>query len=191
MHSVFVAGSRSISRLNSEVRERIDNIVRQNFTVLVGDANGADKAVQRHLTDVHYRNAIVYCMDVCRNNVGNWPVRSHVADPGVKHDRFYYGIKDSAMVKDATCGYMLWDGVSKGTLSNAVGLINANKKVLLYLSPKKQFFSLSNLDDLREAVTAAEIRDVGLFLNSVGITGETTGHLRFGAGRDRSHSEVR
>jgi hypothetical protein len=31
-------------------------------------------------------------------------------------DRHYYGIKDRAMAKDASCGFMPWDGVSKGTL---------------------------------------------------------------------------
>jgi hypothetical protein len=36
MQSVFVAGSRALSRLNAQVKERLDNIVKQNFTVLVG-----------------------------------------------------------------------------------------------------------------------------------------------------------
>lgn len=62
MHSVFVAGSRALSRLNAQVKERLDNIVKQNFAVLVGDANGADKAVQRYLAERGYRNVVVYCM---------------------------------------------------------------------------------------------------------------------------------
>jgi hypothetical protein len=49
MVSVFVAGSRALSRLNPQLRERLDNIIRQNLTVLIGDANGADKAVQGYL----------------------------------------------------------------------------------------------------------------------------------------------
>jgi len=84
MHSVFVAGSRALSKLNAQVKERLDNILRKEFTVLVGDANGADKAVQRYLAERAYRHVVVYCMEVCRNNVGNWSIRSHSADPAVK-----------------------------------------------------------------------------------------------------------
>ena len=113
MTSVFVAGSRALSRLNPKVRERLDNIMKQNFTVLVGDANGADKAVQRHLAKCGYREVLVYCMETCRNNAGQWRTRPHTAKPGSKRDRHYYGIKDSAMAEDATCGFMLWDGESK------------------------------------------------------------------------------
>ena len=49
MDSVFVAGSRALSKLNAQVKERLDNILRKEFTVLIGDANRADKAVQRYL----------------------------------------------------------------------------------------------------------------------------------------------
>lgn len=79
MTRVFVAGSRSVSRLNDQIRERLDNIMRQDFTVLIGDANGADKAVQVYLAKCNYRNVFVYAMELCRNNVGEWPVHRHAA----------------------------------------------------------------------------------------------------------------
>ena len=87
MHSVFVAGSRALSKLNTQVKERLDNIVKQNFTVLVGDANGADKAVQRYLAEREYQHVVIYCMEVCRNNVGNWPTHAHTAESGTRRDR--------------------------------------------------------------------------------------------------------
>ena len=102
MRCVFVAGSLALSKLNAQVKERLDNIVKQNFTVLVGDANGVDKAVQRYFAEREYQQVIVYCMEVCRNNVGNWPTRAHKADSGLPHDRHYYGIKDLAMARDAS-----------------------------------------------------------------------------------------
>jgi hypothetical protein len=160
MTRVFVAGSRSVSKLNSEVKERLNNIIEQNFGVLVGDANGADKAVQKYLADRKYRNVVVYCMDVCRNNVGDWPARHHAADPHCKRDRHYYGIKDKAMAEDASCGFMLWDGESKGTLTNVINLLNAHKKSLLYLSPKKRFLKLTDFDDLRLALEASDSADL-------------------------------
>jgi hypothetical protein len=171
MKSVFVAGSRAVSRLNSQVQERLDNIMKQNLDVLVGDANGADKAVQRYLAKCHYPNVVVYSMDVCRNNVGGWPTRLHTATPGSKRDRHYYGIKDLAMAKDASCGFMLWDGASKGTLTNVINLLNARKKTLLYLSPKKLFFKLHSFDDLQGVLHANGIGNVPEFLASMGIRG--------------------
>ena len=46
MTKVFIAGSRQIARLPAEVKNRIDTMVDKGFQILVGDANGADKAVQ-------------------------------------------------------------------------------------------------------------------------------------------------
>ncbi len=179
MHSVFVAGSRALSKLNAQVKERLDNIVKENFAVLVGDANGADKAVQRYLAECGYQNVVVYCMEVCRNNVGNWPTHAHTAESGLRRDRQYYGIKDLAMVKDASCGFMIWDGTSKGTLTNVINLVRADKKVLLYSAPKKQFFTLRTTGDLNRAVNASGIKDVAAFLASLETKSPKSGHLNF------------
>jgi hypothetical protein len=169
MTCVFVAGSRAVSKLNSQVTERLENIIKQNFTVLVGDANGVDKAVQRFLSERGYQEVVVYCMEHCRNNIGQWPTRPHTAEAGSRRDRHYYGVKDLAMAKDATCGFMLWDGESKGTLTNVVNLLNARKKVLLYLSQKKLFFQLRVFEDLHKALHANGIGNVPAFLTSIGI----------------------
>jgi len=168
--SVFIAGSRAVSRLNSEVKERLDNIMKQNLSVLVGDANGADKAVQRYLAQCHYPNVIVYCMEDCRNNVGGWPTQPHSGEPGVRRDRHYYGIKDAAMAKASSCGFMLWDGESKGTLANVINLLTIHKKTLLYLAPKKLFFKLHTYDDFERALHANGVNNVPGFLASLGIS---------------------
>jgi len=169
LNSVFIAGSRALYRLNPQVRERLDNIVSRCFSVLVGDASGVDKAVQQYLARQSYRSVTVYCMDPCRNNVGDWPVRAHTAEAGARRDRFYYGIKDAAMVRDATWGFMLWDGRSKGTLANTIGLLNTDKKVLLYLAPRRQFFNLHTFEHLCEMLNAIGVQDVEQFFASQGI----------------------
>ncbi len=169
MKSVFVAGSRAVSRLNSQVKERLDNIMKQRLMVLVGDANGADRAVQKYLAKCNYQEVLIYCMEVCRNNVGGWPTRLHTAEPGSRRDRHYYGIKDLAMAKEADCGFMLWDGVSQGTLTNIVNLLNARKKTVLYLGPKKLFFRLHSFQDLEDALHANGIDNAPEFLASLGI----------------------
>lgn len=43
--TVFVPGSRQISRLPAEVKTRLDTVIEKGFHILVGDADGADKAV--------------------------------------------------------------------------------------------------------------------------------------------------
>jgi len=179
MHSVFIAGSRALSKLNAQVKERLDNILRKEFIVLVGDANGADKAVQRYLAERRYRNVVVYCMEVCRNNVGNWPIRSHSADQAAKRDRHYYGIKDRTMARDASCGFMVWDGISKGTLTNVVNLLDYDKKVLLFSAPTKKFFTLRSSADLEHTLRATGIEDVPGLLASLEPRQELTEHLRF------------
>jgi hypothetical protein len=167
MQCVFVAGSRALSKLNAQVKERLDNIVKQNLTVLVGDANGADKAVQRYLAERSYQHVVVYCMELCRNNIGNWPTHAEKMGPGVPHDRHYYGVKDLAMAKDASCGFMIWDGTSKGTLTNVINLLGAQKKVLLYHSPKKRFFTMRTTGDLHHVLGASGVKNVEGLLASL------------------------
>jgi hypothetical protein len=179
MQAVFVAGSRALSKLNTQVKTRLDNVVKQNLTVLVGDANGADKAVQRYLAEREYQHVIVYCMDVCRNNVGNWPTHPHATDAAQRRDRHYYGIKDLAMSKDASCGFMIWDGISKGTLTNVVNLLKTQKKILLYSAPRKSFFTVGTRQDLNHALHASGINDVDGLLASLTTPEAESAHLHF------------
>jgi len=88
-------------------------------TALIGDADGIDKAVQALFAEEGYKNVIVYCMDdECRNNVGGWQ-RKSVESGGKRKGFAYYAMKDAQMSLDADCGFMIWDGVSKGTLNNS------------------------------------------------------------------------
>ena len=47
MTSVFIGGSRAVSRLNDTIREQLDNLIARGRQILIGDANGADRAVQQ------------------------------------------------------------------------------------------------------------------------------------------------
>ena len=57
---VFIAGSRHVSRLDAGVCRRLDNMIEKRLPILVGDANGADKAVQAYLHGKHYDLVQVY-----------------------------------------------------------------------------------------------------------------------------------
>lgn len=169
MTKVFIAGSRQLSRLDADVKLRIDTMIEKGFTILVGDANGADKAVQRHLAEKGYRNVIVHCMaDNCRNNVADWPTREVPAPKGARGFA-YYATKDQAMVDDAEYGLMLWDGESKGTLNSVINMIRQGKPVVVYLAPKRAFQNVRSADDVTGLLSQCDRASVERFERELGI----------------------
>jgi hypothetical protein len=147
MTKVFIGGSRRISRLNVAVKQRIDCIVEKRLPVVVGDANGADKAVQTYLQSKGYDLVEVFCSgNVCRNNVGDWPVRGIPVNGRVRGFGFY-AIKDRAMANEASVGLMLWDKKSAGTLMNVLRLVRQNKNVVIYVSPDREFLHVKGESD--------------------------------------------
>jgi adenine-specific DNA-methyltransferase len=128
---VFVGGSRTISSLPLHAKERLNKIVENGFPVLVGDANGADKATQRHLLDAGYKRVTVFCSgQVCRNNVGRWPAIT--VEPSKRATGFqFYAEKDREMARRADFGLMIWDGKSAGTVLNVLRLVRSGKKAVL------------------------------------------------------------
>jgi hypothetical protein len=167
---VFIGGSRRLSKLNAEVKRRIDNVVDSRFAVLVGDANGADKAVQQYLADRQYSNVTVFCMTGhCRNNVGRWLARD-VAAPADARGFAFYTVKDRAMADAATHGLMLWDGESKGTLNNIVNLIKQQKPVVVYFSPAKTFVNVRLVGDVVDLLTKCDRSSVERFERELDLT---------------------
>ncbi len=148
---VFIGGSRGLSRLNQDVKRRIDKIIDKGFMVIIGDANGVDKAVQRYLSSRHYSNVVVFCIEgSCRNNIGDWPTRTVAASDPRRRDFAYYSTKDRAMVEEADYGLMLWDGRSRGTLTNIVHLVRQGKPVVVYIAPGRSFYTLRQSGQLAE-----------------------------------------
>ena len=160
MTTVFLSGSRKISRLNDAVRLRIQNIVDQGLDIIVGDANGADRAFQGFLSGQHYRNVVVFCSGKdCRNNLGDWQVHQVSVDPKLQ-GRAFYTQKDKAMASRADYGFVLWDGKSAGSINNVVQLLKDRKKVVVYLSPKKHFVTLSELAEVNDLIGHCEPSDL-------------------------------
>lgn len=145
---VFIGGSRRISRLNEEIRNRLDNLMENGLTVAVGDANGADKAVQKYLADKGYRQVNVFCMvGKCRNNVGQWLTREIDPPPGARGFEFF-SAKDRVMAEEADYGLMLWDGKSRGTLASVNDMVTKGKPVVVYFTPSKEFMTLRSPDQV-------------------------------------------
>jgi probable addiction module antidote protein len=131
MNTVFIGGSRHVSRLSHQVQERLANVMQSGARVIVGDANGADKAVQRFLANQAYPNVTVFCSgDTCRNNLGQWDKRNiHTPKDAKGFD--FFAAKDRAMAREADFGLMIWDGKSVGTILNVLRLVRAGRKAVL------------------------------------------------------------
>jgi hypothetical protein len=165
---VFIGGSRAVSKLNAVIRERLDDLISRGCTILIGDANGADKALQTYLAEKHYASVIVFCMEECRNNVGAWPTRKIQPPPGSKGFS-YYAAKDFVMSDEAHCGVMLWDAKSKGTLQNIFNLVGAGKRALVYFAPTQEFHALGNQQELQTLLARCEKRDIDSATRALGL----------------------
>lgn len=160
MKKVFFGGSRRLGKLNKGIRERADNIMSNGYLILLGDANGADRAMQEYLAEKSYPHVLVFCAgDTCRNNIGRWETRGVAVERNHK-DFQYYATRDKKMSEEADFGFMLWDGKSKGTLNNTVNMLERDKSVLLYLSPKRKFFTLKSGRDLVDLLSFCDRREL-------------------------------
>ena len=138
--------------------------------MLIGDANGADRAMQEYLAQKGYTHVLIFCAGTtCRNNVGEWETRFVPSDRPRK-DFHHYVIRDEKMIEEADYGFMMWDGKSKGTLNNIVNLLEMHKPVLVYLSPRKMFLTLKSKDDLPGLLSSCDQDAVESLENSLGLS---------------------
>ncbi len=154
MSKVFVGGSRRIIRLHPEVTARLDQMIAKQVSILVGDANGADKSLQHFLKAKEYREVEVFCSgDECRNNVGDWPLR-RVAVDSRKRDYDFYAVKDQQMSRETDSGLMIWDHKSAGTLMNAFRLVRQGKRVSIFEAQHNRFQELQNESEWKDFFSA-------------------------------------
>ena len=115
----FISVSKSISKLPDLAKILIEQFVKNNDEILIGDCYGVDVAVQKYLESKGYCNVTIYCSgESPRNNfVTGAKVRScaEVAK-GLTGSAFHY-VKDIQMACDCDQALMIWDGKSKGTKS--------------------------------------------------------------------------
>lgn len=159
MKTVFLSGSRKSNLLNDRVRNWIKELINQGTHLIVGDASGADKAMQKYLADQHYQNVKVYCSGSrCRNNIGDWDLQKVFVGPNLK-GRAFYTQKDKEMASIADSGFVLWDGKSIGSINNVRELLNNGKTVVVYFSPKQQFIDVTNFHELEELIHQVDQSD--------------------------------
>jgi len=130
---VFISGSISIKKIPKYALQKIENIIKKNYFIFVGDAKGVDSLVQKYLQKKNYNNVIVYYAgDKIRNNYGDWKTK-HVGNNSPKKGRELYTLKDIEMANDADYGLMIWDGKSEGTLNNISMMKSKNKRFFVVI----------------------------------------------------------
>lgn len=152
MTIVFIAGSIKIKRLDRKFKDRIDKIIASGFEVVVGDADGADTAIQTYLFEQGSSNTTVYCSGSrARNNIGKWPIHSVTSEfaPGT---RAYFTAKDLAMAEVADYGLMVWDAASTGTLGNVIELLSRKRKSAVFVNKSREFMTVGDVAQLQALV---------------------------------------
>jgi len=153
MKQIFISGSMRIKNINKLVIDRIENIIREKFTILVGDADGVDASIQQILANKDYENVKVYCTgNYHRNNIGKWGIITVYTDHKPK-TRLYFTAKDIEMAKYCDYGLMVWDSKSTGTLSNVYELLKNKKTSVVFVNKLTKFFNVSNFSDFENLVS--------------------------------------
>lgn len=159
---IFIGGSRGIKTLDENVYNCLVAFYKSSIykiyetgkgdEVLIGDAEGVDILVQEFYHKLKRSSVTVFaCEGKARHNAGGWKVENIAVESTVK-DFSYYSQKDKAMAKAADCGFMIWNGKSKGTLCNIINLIQLNKPVTVYFTPTKELFSIKNIKELTDLI---------------------------------------
>lgn len=100
-----------------------------------------DTAVQQYFFDSSYKDATVYCSgNRCRNNIGQW----------AKKIQNSLGV---SFTLEADYSFVLWGGKSQGSITNVLELVKGSKKALVYHSPQKAFYKISDVDDASELIS--------------------------------------
>ncbi len=155
MKQVFISGSISIKTLPKAVLESIDNIEKQKFEILVGDAKGIDLMVQQRLMDEHYYNVMVCSIyDEPRNLLStNFKTCQVECDDSLKSERKRQTYKDSYMTRNSDYSFVIWDGKSKGSFANILRSIEQNQAVKIYLNNESRFLD-------KEEITEQKIGEI-------------------------------
>jgi len=144
-------------------------MIEKHMSIIVGDANGTDKAMQGYLAEREYKNVLVYFVGAdCRNNIGSWVTSNVSVDPKLS-GRDFYAQKDKQMAMLADLGLVLWDGKSAGSVHNVLELLKHGKKAVVYYGPDKHFYNVASLEDAKSLLRNGDPRNLKSIKNKFGI----------------------
>lgn len=133
---VFISGKVKYDEpISDTIKKELDKMIKSKSKIIIGDAPGADTRIQDYLSEVNYKNVVVYTTDdKVRNNKGNWSVEK-ISSDGYKEEREIRRQKDIAMSKSATKGFVVSsddDRSDSATSLNVQRLIESGKPIQFY-----------------------------------------------------------
>ena len=132
--TIFFGGSKIINYLSPVIEKRIAKFMNLGHNIIIGDCMGADLQMQKILEENNYKKVTVYYSgDRPRFNLGNWKTK-HISSNKLMSDYERQKLKDNQMVKDCDYGYMLLQGLTKGTMANIEELVKLNKNCKVVLT---------------------------------------------------------
>lgn len=144
---VFISGTSKFNRneLPDSIKGKIDEYVKKNYHILIGDAPGIDTSVQKYLKGKGHKNVTIYTTEnTPRHNSDldgklGWGIKKVDVPQGENKDGYNTSqvYKDRAMCKDAHTGFavVLEEG-SKNTKKNVDRLYRQGKDAeVLMLNP--------------------------------------------------------
>lgn len=145
-NSVFISGSSKTTDINSkyyrkelskEVKNKLDEYIKRNNNIIVGDAPGIDTQVQDYLNNKKYGNVSIYTTSKHPRYLANkkWQtkiINTYGLDPNSKEG---LRMKDIAMTNAAKKGFaiILENGGAGATRNNVQRLIDQNKNVKVFM----------------------------------------------------------
>lgn len=143
MKKVFISGSISVKDLSLKIKNRLDNMIKNNLSILVGDAEGIDSAVQMYFSKNNYFNVTVYSITEnprqIKSSKFNKKFIKLKEDLTTKRERERQREKDKAMTEDSDYSLVIWDGKSKGSFNNILRSLEQNKPVIVYFTKNDDF----------------------------------------------------
>lgn len=141
--TVFVSGSSKTQskdsgyyrkRLNKELRKQLDSYIKENASIIVGDAPGIDRQVQNYLNKKVYRNVEIFGpgKQVRYSANKNWKTNPIDSDYDIGSPE-WLAVKDIKMSELATEGLaVILDEGAKATRNNISRMQTAGKPVKVY-----------------------------------------------------------
>lgn len=155
---VFIAGARSIKKLDGFTEKRIKSICDKEFSIIIGDCYGVDAEVQKFCAGIGYDKVTVFASNGrARNNIGHWRIKNVPVSKALKGFDFYKE-KDLAMAQEADYGFMIWDGESRGTLNNIIQLAQRNKEVVVHFPEQEKAFVVKSIQDIEALVETCGVK---------------------------------
>ena len=150
---IFISGSAKINTLNDTVERILSKTVNSGHEILIGDCNGVDSLIQSYYAQHNYPKVSVYHVGSQPRNFCTGFTAIQVPTENEASVYRYYQRKDIRMTELEDVGFVIWDGISKGTCANIDRMLKAHKAVAVHLITTQKTYALYQIEDLNALKT--------------------------------------